>query len=72
MRKPIWHRAFLVALEQHDGNVTLAASRVGRHRSRVYEARQIHKDFATEWDAVIAKLGANLCQHVDRRSRHYA
>lgn len=72
MRKVLWHRAFLVALEQSDGNVTLAASRVGRHPTQAYRARRANREFAAAWDETLHKLESNLCQHVDRRGARYA
>lgn len=57
MKRPIWCRAFLIALADpsHVGNIRECAELVGRSRPTIYLRRKADPSFAREMDAALAE-----------------
>lgn len=64
MRRPLWCAAFLLALDSELGNVSAAAAKIGKSRSRIYERRLIDARFAHEMDATLTAIELRLAQVV--------
>lgn len=64
--RDIWQDVFFAALRRF-GKATDAAEIAGVHRSRVYQCRDAHADFARRWDDALAAFRAAEGEALRRR-----